>query len=193
MVLKGHASPRLLETYETERKPVAKFTVEQAFSRYVARTAPWLQTSERTDALVPDFDIELGYLYGAGDRIHADPRTTRGVPGARAPHVWLSRNGERISTIDLTGHYVLLTGAQGEAWERAARVVGESFGGMTLEVARVGRELEDVEGRFAEAFGISESGATLIRPDGFVAWRSSGAVADASAVLRAALGASLGF
>ncbi len=90
MVLKGHASSALLDTYETERKPVARFTVEQAFSRYVARTAPWLSATQQTEPLVHDFDIELGYLYGVPGRVHADPRTTRGVPGSRAPHVWLS-------------------------------------------------------------------------------------------------------
>jgi 2-polyprenyl-6-methoxyphenol hydroxylase-like FAD-dependent oxidoreductase len=39
MVLKGIASPKLLDTYEIERKPVSKFTVEQAYTRYVTRTA----------------------------------------------------------------------------------------------------------------------------------------------------------
>jgi hypothetical protein len=32
-VIRGQAHPRLLETYATERRPVARFTVEQAFSR----------------------------------------------------------------------------------------------------------------------------------------------------------------
>src|SRR5207244_1169528 len=42
LVIEGHASEHLLSTYASERKPVAQLTVEQAFSRYVARTAPWL-------------------------------------------------------------------------------------------------------------------------------------------------------
>ena len=44
----------------SERHPVARFTVEQAFSRYVARTAPWLAASQKTDPLAHDFDIEIG-------------------------------------------------------------------------------------------------------------------------------------
>src|SRR5215831_11115389 len=36
LVIKGQAGPGLLDTYETERRPVAVFTVEQAFARYVA-------------------------------------------------------------------------------------------------------------------------------------------------------------
>ncbi|MFE0148669.1 hypothetical protein ACFWY5_16095 [Nonomuraea sp. NPDC059007] len=46
--------------------------------------------------------------------------------------------------------------------------------------------LADPEGRAAEAFGITGSGAVLIRPDGFVAWRAAEAVADPGAALREA-------
>ena len=41
-VLGGKASDRLLASYDAERRPVAAFTVEQAFSRYVMRAAPFL-------------------------------------------------------------------------------------------------------------------------------------------------------
>ncbi len=93
-------------------------------------------------------------MAGAGE-VHADPHTTFGVPGSRAPHVWLSRGGERISTIDLTGHYLLLTGARGEKWAEAARSAADEHGGLSLDVATIGRELEDAGGHFSEAFGIS--------------------------------------
>jgi hypothetical protein len=32
--------------------------------------------------------------------------------------------------------------------------------------------LRDPEGRFCELYGIYPSGAALVRPDGFVAWRA---------------------
>ncbi len=192
MVIQGHASPNLLDTYESERKPVAWFTVEQAFARYVARTAPWLQASQQPEALVDDFDIEIGYLYGSPTSVHADPRTTRGVPGSRAPHVWLARAGKRLSTIDLTGHYLLLTGVDGRPWLEAVRAAAESFRGLPFDAHCIGRELEDVDGRFLQAYGISSAGATLVRPDGFVAWRSEHAVRDAIAALLDALRQSLG-
>ena len=39
-------------------------------------------------------------------------------PGARLPHCWLERGGERVSTHDLAGkgRFTLLTGIGGEAW-----------------------------------------------------------------------------
>lgn len=193
LVLKGQASSNLLDTYASERKPVAKFTVEQAFSRYVARTAPWLQPTQRTEPIVHDFDIELGYLYGSPAGIHADPRTTFGMPGSRAPHLWLLQRGKRVSTIDLTGHYLLLAGPEGEQWVDAAKAASQEFGRLALDAYCVGKDLDDPERRFPEAYGISSSGASLIRPDGFVAWRSPTAVGDPVAAVRNALSGSLGY
>lgn len=175
LVLKGHAHPDLLDTYEAERKPIARFTVEQAYSRYVLRTAPWLQSTQSFEPLVDDFDIELGYLYGIPNQVHADPRSTCGVPGSRAPHLWLVRDGERLSTIDLAGQFVLLAGSEGSDWVRAATKVAEEFGGLRLDAHRIGIDISDPDDRFPQAYGISKEGASLVRPDGFVAWRSVGA------------------
>jgi len=190
-VLKGHASPQLLETYESERKPVARFTVEQAFSRYVSRTAPWLQASQQTAPLAHDFNIELGYLYGSPAGVHADPRTTQGAPGSRAPHLWLTRKGTRVSTHDLTGNYLLLAGSEGSNWITAARAAADPFNKLTLDTCCIGKDV-DAEPQFSEAFGITNTGATLIRPDGFVAWRSPQGATDPAAELTAALKQSLG-
>ncbi|MFI9557264.1 FAD-dependent monooxygenase [Nonomuraea endophytica] len=44
--------------------------------------------------------------------------------------------------------------------------------------------LADPEGRAAEVFGITGSGAVLIRPDGFVAWRAAEVAADPEAAIR---------
>ena len=62
LVLKGIAGPELLSTYETERKPVGKFTVEQAYTCYVTRTASYLGAKDFQPP-ASDFNIELGYLY----------------------------------------------------------------------------------------------------------------------------------
>ncbi len=192
LVLNGHASPRLLESYETERKPVAKFTVEQAFSRYVTRTAPWLQSTQQTDPVEHDFHIELGYLYNSPMGVHADPRTTLGMPGSRAAHVWLNKNDGRVSTIDLTGRYVLLTGNEGETWRPAARAASDQFGGLPLDTWCLEKDLSDPTGHCLRSFGITPTGATLIRPDGFVAWRAPTLTPDPTRDLTAALAQSLG-
>lgn len=171
MVLEGQAGPDLLDTYEPERRPVAEFTAEQAYSRYVTRTAPYLGT----DGIQPvenDLTIELGYGYGTAP---ANPRESRGRPGTRAPHVWLERNGERISTLDLFGrrHVVLSLAPQGSILARPEHdaPAAQDFS-PAPHVHRIGADgLIDPAATFADAYGITGTGAVLVRPDGFVARR----------------------
>lgn len=180
LVLNGAAGEALLDTYEAERQPVGAFTVGQAFSRYVTRTAPWLAATQTIDAPVPDFHIEIGYLYDStavirepdGPRGHADPRETHGLPGSRLPHVWLTRHGERISSLDLCGHFVLLAGSAGHSWIRAATAVADTMPPLTLDTYLLETDLGDPDGNAAASLGLSAAGALLIRPDGFVAWRA---------------------
>jgi 2-polyprenyl-6-methoxyphenol hydroxylase-like FAD-dependent oxidoreductase len=187
LVLKGQAHPGLLESYAWERKPVAEFTVGQAFTRYVLRTAPWLKPTQPIDSQADDFDIELGYLYGVEDAIHADPRGTRGMPGSRAPHVWLTRAAERVSALDLFGNFVLFIGPAADGWGQVAAAVAQQFRQLPLDVYRIGRDLGDEAGCFCQSYGLSETGAALVRPDGFVLWRSESAVSDPGAALKEAL------
>ena len=192
MVIRGHAPGRLLESYASERQPVAEFTVGQAFTRYVLRTAPWLAPTQTIAPQVDDLDIELGYLYGVPGKSHADPRIAHGMPGSRAPHIWIKRLGERISTLDLLGNHVLLVGPGGAEWIRAASGVRSAHANLPLDLYRAGRDFADPECRFCASFGLSDTGATLVRPDGFVAWRSEGLPPDPGMMLRRALESSLG-
>jgi 2-polyprenyl-6-methoxyphenol hydroxylase-like FAD-dependent oxidoreductase len=178
-VLAGRASPGLLSTYETERRPVAVFTTEQAYARYVTRTAPFLGM-DGVQPVVDDLNVELGYSYSSNAicvdsseaAAHGDPRLSRGRPGTRAPHVWLDRGDERISAIDLFGAgFVLLAASGGIAWcEGARRAARES--GVALDVYRVGADLRDPHSGFHGAYGLSEAGMAIVRPDGFVGMRA---------------------
>ena len=192
LVVAGHANKALLSTYTSERKPIAEFTVEQAFARYVARTAPWLESSQRPEPIVDDLQIELGYLYNSPFGAHLDPNTTSGMPGSRAPHLWLTRAGQRVSTMDLAGNFVVFAGSDGGQWLRAAAEAATNFPGLPLDAYCVGKDLDDPDGLFAESYGITSTGATLMRPDGFIAWRSPGESADSARALQAALAESLG-
>jgi 2-polyprenyl-6-methoxyphenol hydroxylase-like FAD-dependent oxidoreductase len=202
LVVDGRAPPALLSTYDAERRPVDKFTVEQAYTRYVTRTAPYL-TATDLQPFVADLEIELGYVYrspairaeevetsdeGADDQCdHRDPRLTRAVPGSRAPHLWLERDGRRCSTLDLFGRdFVLLAAPDGAAWCDAApaaavpgvRLASYCVGGAGLAVA---------DGSFTDAYDVSGTGAVLVRPDGFIAWRARAASRRPAKSLPAAL------
>ena len=60
---------------------------------------------------------------------------------------------------------------------RCARATAADLS-LPLDVYRIdrqGTDIGDPEGRFAEAYGLSPSGAVIVRPDGFVAWRAKDA------------------
>src|SRR5205807_7767728 len=102
----------------------------------------------------------IGYLYGA-DVVHEHPSQSRGRPGSRAPHVWITSGGRRISTLDLfCGSFVLLTGEDGAPWIDAATEAAAAFPRLAIDAHRIADE------GFTAAYGISPSGATLVRPDG---------------------------
>ena len=71
LVIKGVAAPELLSTYDTERRPVGAMTVEQAYSRYVTRTATYLGATDY-QPIVPDLEIELGYIYRSATIVAED-------------------------------------------------------------------------------------------------------------------------
>jgi len=195
LTLGGVAGPGLLDSYDAERRPVGELTVEQAFTRYVTRVAPYLGT-EDTQPIVDDFSMEIGYRYDSpaivlepgGPPLHEHPRESAGRPGARAPHVFLDRGGTRLSTLDLFGrNFVLLAGPAGGAWQDAAPAAVKGLG-AALDIHVVGGpDLADPEGSFPGAYGISPSGAVLVRPDGFVGWRAADAAGAAEDTLRQAL------
>jgi len=196
LVCKGVAGPELLSTYDLERRPAATFTVEQAYTRYVTRSATYLGAND-FQPLASDFDIELGYLYRSPailsedecDRVHEDPHLSCGRPGSRAPHLWLEQSGRPISTLDLFGRaFVVIAAPGGAAWAEAARSAVRAIAGLELEAHVVDRDgLTDREGRFASAHGLDPSGAILVRPDGFVAWRAASMAGDPVRALSSAL------
>jgi 2-polyprenyl-6-methoxyphenol hydroxylase-like FAD-dependent oxidoreductase len=193
LVLQGHASPELLSTYEPERAPVGEFTTEQAYTRYVTRTAPYLGT-EGIQPVAPELNIELGYRYSSsaichdGDPgpLHDNPRESRGRSGTRAPHVWLEQHGARISTLDLFGRrFVLLAGPEASSWCGGARAVSDQIA-MPIDLHQIGvAGLHDREGTFLDAYGMSSRDIVLVRPDGFVAWRSKTPAGSPSALAAA--------
>ncbi|MFG2358508.1 FAD-dependent oxidoreductase [Streptomyces sp. NPDC048521] len=209
-VLGGWAGPGLLETYDAERRPVALATSARASARSVEHShpgfapAPGIGGGKRGGIL----NVVLGYRYPEGAVVGADPsqpvvpdgmRLT-GEPGSRAPHMWLRRTGERLSTLDLYERsLVLLSDAgsgAGAAWHAAARRIADTDG-VRLDAYRIGAGADaelayDAEGDdWAAVHGTTADGAVLVRPDGFVAWRSPGAVQDAEAELREVLAAVL--
>ena len=179
-VLRGDAGEALLDTYETERRHVATFTLEQALLQMRERTGRPVEGSHGDPV---DYDaVVFGYRYPTNGCPPAGPAAITpqllyGQPGTRAPHVPVVRDGAAISTIDLYGpEFVLVTGDAGNGWAAAA-------GELPLRVVRIGAP------EFWTAHALPDDGALLVRPDGFVAWRGEGHTAPDE--VRAALARAL--
>jgi tetracenomycin A2 monooxygenase-dioxygenase len=197
-VLAGKAGDPLLDSYDAERRGVGAAMARQAMVRNRIRHGH--ADAETTASLVDDIIITLGYRY------HSDAITggenaapvlspeleLAGEPGTRAPHVWLDRDGTKLSTIDLFwDEFVLLTASGKNGWVEAAERVAKQLS-LPLRTHVIGDELTPVDRNWAEAYGVSEDGAVLVRPDAFVAWRSAGKVTDQDGVLADALARACG-
>ncbi|WP_043264784.1 FAD-dependent monooxygenase [Streptomyces sp. CT34] len=191
LVLRGQAGPELLESYETERVPIAEFTVEQGIIRYLQRNG---LDQDRASHHQPETTVLFGHLYRSNAVLAEpgpdslapveDPALPSGRPGTRAPHLMLCPEGQVVALHDLMrGGFWLLAGPDGGAWKRAADIVRIDTG-LPLSFHLVGSaESSKTVEKFTTQYGIGASGAALIRPDGFIAWRTAILPDDAVEVL----------
>src|SRR5262249_51800118 len=110
--------------------------------------------------------------------------------GTRAPHVWLERGETSLSTLDLfLDHFVLLGGTEAGPWCDAARAVAIRMR-VGLDVWCIGPsgDLIDRAGDWCSTYGVTPTGAVIVRPDGFVAWRSRSGSSSAEEEIERVLG-----
>lgn len=170
-VIEKKSSIQLLETYHSERQPIGWLRHQQTFSR--PDYGPWINRDFKLDDLYSNEAMEFGQLIRSSAVIGADEdlpaaasvKEWVGQPGTRAPHLWISKEGKLISIFDLLNkEYVLLTANQ--TWIDVANA-------LNIQKLEIGEELKfENELTFEQSFGIGAGGATLIRPDGIIAWRN---------------------
>jgi 2-polyprenyl-6-methoxyphenol hydroxylase-like FAD-dependent oxidoreductase len=179
-VREGWGGPKLLASYDAERRPVGRHNTLEAADNYARSGDIYAVPLDRVVALLPPkikhfapIGVHLGTRYEGSPLIVPDGTapppmesasyTPTARPGHRAPHAWLA---DGSSTLDLLGRgFVLLR--FGNNPPRA------EFPGLPLTVVDIDDE------RIAALYGRR---LVLVRPDGHVAWRGDGAPADARAV-----------
>jgi len=198
-VLRGAASPSLLDTYHDERQPIARTITEQSLVN--ATSMGRLEQTTKNASARSEYLNEQGLIFGAtyasraivpdGTKapVIANPITDyvpSARPGGRAPHVFFERDGQKLSTIDVVGNgFALLTAADGGLWADAADELARQHR-LPLKTVTI----ED--SAFAAAYDLDDTGAVLVRPDGHVGWRSAAMTGDPSVSLRQATATILG-
>ncbi|HDR8169304.1 TPA: FAD-dependent oxidoreductase [Bacillus thuringiensis] len=192
-VIKGKAQPKLLETYHEERYPVAKLTTDYA-SSLLFRAA---NREEGNLNIMDGLAVTVGYQYSSEAIIddlvtphRMDIVQLNGRPGTRAPHFLGMYEGQKVSILDLFGNdFVLLTGVENASWAEPAHTVSAKLG-VNIKVYRVGLSGDFIaqEDIFSKLYGIENDGVVLIRPDGFIGWRSVKEVVNPDVVLGEVMG-----
>ncbi|WP_327292718.1 FAD-dependent monooxygenase [Streptomyces sp. NBC_01198] len=168
---------RAAEIFATHRGECQAIGVETGFAYEQGAVVP--------DGSRPPARSPLGDVYRP---------TTR--PGHLLPHAWIEQDGRRVSTHDLVGSgtgFVLITGAEGDAWAEAAAQAAEKLS-VPVTAVRIGEgaEYADADGAWQHLCETGGAGAVLVRPDQHVAWRAGGAETDPAGALTDALSLVLG-
>ncbi|MEW2396023.1 FAD-dependent monooxygenase [Streptomyces sp. NPDC046862] len=205
-VLRGWADMPLLDSYQQERRPTAVATIERACLQAVEEQHPGFSPAAgRNDDPADLMTVALCYRYASNAVVGVSPRRPvvpdvfelGGEPGTRAPHMWVTRNGVRISTLDLYERsFVVLSGPRGQAWRNAAEKASDALG-VPLEAYVVGNGddcdlVPEPDADWAKWHGAAEDGAVLVRPDGYVAWRAHADMPHADRLLTHVLRTLLG-
>ncbi|MFZ9482569.1 MAG: FAD-dependent oxidoreductase [Ilumatobacteraceae bacterium] len=118
--------------------------------------------------------------YRRDAELYAQPTTW---PGAKVPHAWVTRNGVKVSTLDLGGRggFTVYTGVGGDAWAAAAAAASSQLG-VEVRVVSIGhgQPFEDPYGTWAGLREVGDTGVVLTRPDNYVCFRAQTAPASAA-------------
>jgi len=141
--LDGWGGPRLLDSYEAERRPLHRRVIDEATANMAtlapellhddldrpgpdgdrARQAAARRIEETKRAEYFSTDLVLGHRYQDSPVLQAwpgspGPGASSAAPGRRLPHRWVS---PQVSTLDLVGREHAILAADAELAERAAR------------------------------------------------------------------------
>jgi 2-polyprenyl-6-methoxyphenol hydroxylase-like FAD-dependent oxidoreductase len=189
-VLQGWGGPRLLDSYEQERKPIATRNTKaaQSLGLKVADSpiGPDIEkdseagakarqvTGEYLSRFRPEFDslgVQLGARYDGSSIVATDGSSPppddpeiyvpSACPGGRAPHVWMQGHGS--SLFDHFGRGFTLLNLGGSS--------PDAMRPLTDAAAKRNLPLKVLDVPAPEARDLYERKFTLIRPDQYVAWR----------------------
>ena len=195
-VEQGRASDGLLDSYHDERHAVAVTNSAQSYKnaqrilglqsalmsggagdtetlrRRLRDTAARADIQAQIANQREHFDslaLQLGFVYGHHACAPADVSDfqPRLVEGGRMPHIWVQRDGDKVSLLDLLDarQFTLLVGQR-----HAGGLNGGSLpGGIPVRLVTEGVDFGDPDGALRRFANLADGDAILVRPDGHVA------------------------
>ncbi|KAE9372788.1 FAD/NAD(P)-binding domain-containing protein [Stipitochalara longipes BDJ] len=198
-VLRGWGGPRLLDSYNFERRPIAVLNTSMVEKATTEVIIPWFTKAHEfgfealnaatehgqrcredlRDSILKGHWIHeqngtvMGYRYNGSPVVIADPSTSEPPtsiteyfpstwPGARAPHVFLSDGKTSIFDLYGSGFTIVDFTEAGKASKEFIEVASK----LNIPIKGVHLPKE------THCRAIWERDVVLVRPDGFVAWRS---------------------
>ncbi|MFC9518033.1 FAD-dependent monooxygenase [Nocardiaceae bacterium NPDC056970] len=167
-VLYSGAGDRLLDSYETERRPIARQVIDVASGNagtrggYRIDDELLLTVRYTSDAVAEAVDSD-------GSSIETGGYTPSGRPGQLLPHVRVTGSAAARSTLDMTGlGFTLIYGPVGGA-QWSAHIDDAVRQGFPVAESVPSDEIWH---RLRSLCGLADAGAVLVRPDGHIAWRA---------------------
>lgn len=180
----GYGGDGLLDTYDDERRPIATWTSQEDrvnLAEAVESGTGWRRWSEVIGSRLAKDGLVLGARYDS-TAVFPDPEPVLTLPdpyadylptanhGHRAPHADLD-GGDTKSILDEFGPQAVLLTAD-RSWANAA-AWANSITGVPLRpvVLPAPPDNSDATSAWCTVYGITERGAVLVRPDGYITWR----------------------
>jgi 2-polyprenyl-6-methoxyphenol hydroxylase-like FAD-dependent oxidoreductase len=207
LVARGRAHNRLLDTYEAERWPVGQFLLrytDRLFSTFtramrgrplatwarrvvVPHVIPHVFESAWLRRIAFSFVSELGIRYRKSPAVaEGEPRPRAGPrAGDRLPDAEILVDGRPYLQQALSGpHLALLLCGESSGWDRiASDRLRERFGHVVTQyrfgVGGSDSSLVDEDGTAFARLGVRDAALYLVRPDGYIAFRTAGRSFDA--------------
>jgi 2-polyprenyl-6-methoxyphenol hydroxylase-like FAD-dependent oxidoreductase len=208
--LQGWGGKSLLDSYESERKPIAvrNTRAARAIAKQVGaldiptgmeedsttgaeqRQEVGAQISTYLGTQFAPIGVELGVRYDGSSIVASDEAAPTdsivqyiptGQPGGRAPHSWLGAGrGIGDSLYDRLGNGFTLLRLGPKSTDGASLVEAAKKSGVPLDI------LDVADAATRDLYGAD---LVLIRPDQHIAWRGAKSPSDASAIVARVIGA----
>ena len=176
-VLRGHAAPALLDTYETERLPTAAWALNTSSASQAAVLAAARAGQGGIEAGLTADTSQLGLSYRWSPLATPGPPLPNGLQaGDRAPDApardATTGQPRRLFDVFRGPHFTLLGLGVGSrsVLDQVAAAYGSRVGTCLISPApAAGVDLVDAEGHVARHYGLGSATLVLVRPDGYLA------------------------